>query len=75
VDFFSSVFTWLSDHKAGISAVAAILAIVVILFTALRCRLRGDDSERPHHLGEVHRLFVEMGATGHAERLVRELGL
>jgi len=38
-------------------------------------RLRGDESERLHHLGEAHRLFVEMGATGHAERLARELGL
>jgi tetratricopeptide (TPR) repeat protein len=38
-------------------------------------RLRGDESERLHHLRDAHRLFVEMGATGHAERLARELGL
>ena len=38
-------------------------------------RLRGDESERLRHLGEAHRLFVEMGAAGHSERLARELGL
>jgi hypothetical protein len=40
MDLFSSIFTWLSDHEAGISAVAAILAIAVILFTGLRFLLR-----------------------------------
>jgi hypothetical protein len=38
-------------------------------------RLRGDESERLDHLREAHRLFVEMGATGHAERVARELRL
>ncbi len=37
-------------------------------------RLRGDESERLHRLREAHRLFTEMGATGHAKRLARELG-
>jgi tetratricopeptide (TPR) repeat protein len=32
-----------------------------------------SDAER--ELREVHRLYTEMGATGHAERLARELGL
>jgi adenylate cyclase len=34
---------------------------------------RPSDADR--HLREAHRLFTEMGATGHAERLARELGL
>ncbi len=35
----------------------------------------GDDAaeERVNHLREAHRLFTEMGATGHAERVAREL--
>jgi hypothetical protein len=33
MDALSSIFTWLSEHEAGISAVTAILAIAVILFT------------------------------------------
>ncbi len=28
---------------------------------------------RDHHLREAHRLYTEMGARGHAERLAREL--
>jgi class 3 adenylate cyclase/tetratricopeptide (TPR) repeat protein len=37
-------------------------------------RLMGDASTRDRELRTAHRLFVEMGATGHAERLARELG-
>jgi adenylate cyclase len=37
-------------------------------------RLRGDLPRREHELREAHRLFVEMGATAHAERVARELG-
>jgi tetratricopeptide (TPR) repeat protein len=37
-------------------------------------RLRGDDATRERELREAHRLYTEMGATGHAERLARELG-
>ncbi len=40
MDAFSRIFAWLSAHEAGISAVAAILAIAVILFTGLRLLLR-----------------------------------
>jgi tetratricopeptide (TPR) repeat protein len=36
--------------------------------------LVGDDAEAEHHLREAHRLYTEMGATGHAERVARELG-
>jgi class 3 adenylate cyclase/tetratricopeptide (TPR) repeat protein len=32
-------------------------------------RLRGDEATRERELREAYRLFVEMGATGHAERI------
>jgi tetratricopeptide (TPR) repeat protein len=35
---------------------------------------RGDEEGRDRHLREAWRLYTEMGATGHAERLARELG-
>jgi adenylate cyclase len=38
-------------------------------------RLRGDDATHQRELREAHRLYTEMGAAGHAERLARELGL
>jgi tetratricopeptide (TPR) repeat protein len=38
-------------------------------------RLTGDDATHQRELREAHRLFTEMGATGHAERLAKELGL
>jgi tetratricopeptide (TPR) repeat protein len=37
-------------------------------------RLRGDEAARTRELRDAHRLYTEMGATGHAERLARELG-
>ncbi len=36
-------------------------------------RLTGDDATQERELREAHRLFTEMGATGHAERVAREL--
>ena len=36
-------------------------------------RLTGDEAARQRELREAHRLLVEMGATGHAERVGREL--
>jgi adenylate cyclase len=36
MDALSSIFTWLSDHEAGISAVAAIIVIGGVVFAALR---------------------------------------
>ncbi len=36
-------------------------------------RALGDDIARARELREAHRLFTEMGATGHAERVAREL--
>jgi adenylate cyclase len=38
-------------------------------------RLRGDDTTCERELREAHRLYTEMGATGHAKRLARELEL
>jgi ATP/maltotriose-dependent transcriptional regulator MalT len=37
--------------------------------------LRGDEATRGRELQEAHRLFVEIGAAGHAQRLAKELGL
>ena len=36
--------------------------------------LPGDAADRERELREAHRLYTEMGATGHAERLLGELG-
>ncbi len=36
---------------------------------------RGDAAGRERHLREAHRLYTEMGAAGHAERMAKELGL
>ncbi len=36
-------------------------------------RLTGDEATHDRELREAHRLFTEMGATGHAERLAKEL--
>jgi adenylate cyclase len=41
---------------------------------AALARRREDEDGRLHHLREAQRLYTEMGATGHAERLARELG-
>ena len=38
-------------------------------------RRSGDAPTRDRELREAHRLYTEMGATGHAERLAKELGL
>jgi tetratricopeptide (TPR) repeat protein len=37
-------------------------------------RVRGDAAGAARALAEAHRLFAEMGAAGHAERLAKELG-
>jgi tetratricopeptide (TPR) repeat protein len=41
---------------------------------AEQARIGGDGTTRHRELREAHRLFTEMGATGHAERLAKELG-
>ena len=41
---------------------------------AALARRTGDDAASERELREAHRLFIEMGATGHVERLAREIG-
>src|SRR4051794_8007760 len=36
-------------------------------------RQNGDEAERERELGEAHRLFTQIGATGHAERVAGQL--
>ena len=36
--------------------------------------LTHDDASRQRELREAHRLFAEMGANGHAERIAKEPG-
>ena len=38
-------------------------------------RQSGDQEGRERELREAHRLFTEIGATGHAERLAAELAM
>jgi hypothetical protein len=40
MDALSSIFSWLSEHEAGISAVMGIAVLVGILFAGLRLPLR-----------------------------------
>jgi hypothetical protein len=37
-------------------------------------RVCGDEATRQHELREAHRLFTEIGATGHAQRVAAMLG-
>jgi hypothetical protein len=37
--------------------------------------LLGEATDRDRELREAHRLYTEMGAAGHAERLAKELSL
>jgi hypothetical protein len=46
----------------------------VHLARAELARVAGDEVARQRELREAHRLFTEMGATGHAARLAKELG-
>ena len=38
-------------------------------------QLLGDEATHERELHEAHSLYVELGATGHAERLAAQLGL
>jgi hypothetical protein len=42
---------------------------IVHEITAELARVRGDEATCDRELREARRLFVEMGATGHAERM------
>jgi hypothetical protein len=60
----------LADASALIDETGAhCRAPVVQEISAELAHLRGDDATRDRQLREAHRLFVEMGATGHAERI------
>ena len=54
---------------------ARLLLPRIDLETAELARLRGDDAARERALRNAYRLYTEIGATGHAERLAKELGL
>jgi tetratricopeptide (TPR) repeat protein len=54
---------------------AAGLAPTVPVERAALARLCGDEEARERHLREAHRLFSEVGATGHVRRLAAELGI
>jgi len=46
----------------------------VLLERAALARLTGDAAASQRALREAHRVFTAIGATGHAARLVPELG-
>jgi len=75
-----------ADGRAGIEA-ALDRALALVKSTRARsyepqihverarlAALLADDSGAQWWLREAHRLFTEMGATGHAARLAKELG-
>jgi adenylate cyclase len=62
---------WRLSEEQG----APVLCPHVHVQRAELARLRGDGTARERELREAHRLFTEMGATGHAKRLAKELGL
>ena len=49
------------------------LAPQILEVRARLAGIRGDDIEAERGLREAHRLYTEIGATGHAERLAREI--
>ena len=51
------------------------LAPWILEVRAELARALGDATAAEHHLREAHRLYTEMGASGHAARLAEELGL
>ncbi len=38
-------------------------------------RALGNEAGRERHFRKAHRLYTEMGAAGHAERVGREVGV
>ncbi len=54
---------------------ARLLLPRIDLEAAELARLRGDDVARERALHSAQRSFSEIGATGHAERMEKELGL
>ena len=79
-----------ADGPALLPEIQATLARASVLVeeTGARCRIapiqelraelagiRGDRDAQERNLRDAHRFFTEMGATGHAERLAKKLGL
>jgi hypothetical protein len=54
---------------------ARFYAPLVLLERARLAQLLHDEESATANVREAHHLFTEMGATGHAERWARELGL
>jgi adenylate cyclase len=54
---------------------ARVLEPQIVEARAELARALGDEPTRERQLREAHRLYTEAGATGHAARLARELGL
>ncbi|MBW1687148.1 MAG: hypothetical protein JRS35_19020 [Deltaproteobacteria bacterium] len=50
-------------------------APMVLVERARLAQLLRDEDSRETHLRAAHRLYSEMGASGHAARLAEELGL
>jgi hypothetical protein len=68
------VETSLAQAEAVISQTGALVfAPQIHEARAEIARLLGDEAEGERQLREAHRLYSEMGATGHADRLTREL--
>lgn len=74
-----------AEEDAIRTALAAALALVrstgaasyeplVRVALAELARHTGDEAARQRELGAAHRLFTELGAAGHAERVAQELG-
>jgi tetratricopeptide (TPR) repeat protein len=59
--------------EIGRETEAKTLFPMVYVELAELARKTGDEGRRQRELGEAHRLFTEIGATGHAERLAAEL--
>jgi ATP/maltotriose-dependent transcriptional regulator MalT len=68
-EILESVASWIEETGARAYAPA------VHELRAELAELLGDEAARAGELREAHRLCVEMGAIGHAERLKKELGL
>jgi hypothetical protein len=75
-----------NDHPAVDAALTRAAACVeqsgaraylpmIIEERATLARLRGDDGAAMRELREAHRLYEEIGATGHAARLAKTPGL
>ena len=63
-----------SDEDTRVGTYQAMRQEVELLGTEL-ARREEDATEAEQLLREAHRLYTEMGASGHAQRLAAELGL